>query len=162
MAYKLKPNYEEDWNKKHSDYIREVEYKNSLRKFKNKVPSRETCDECGIYEYSEIIDYEHCRFCNYFSDNWYKERFECSNLNRDKGEYCFIFDKFRCRARDIAIELDNVQFCRCCGNKQILLVRYKPWFKDTYYIKCPMCETKTRRSWFRSLAFKRWRKLNEI
>lgn len=33
---------------------------------------------------------------------------------------------------------------------------------NRYYIKCPKCETKTKRSWFSSWAFKGWRKLNEI
>lgn len=124
---------------------------------KRKVTWHEGCNY-NVYRYSDIIDYEHCRFCKHYHDNWYEQRFECDNVDRYEGDYCFEFDYFRCRAEKLAEKLENVKSCRC-GGTEILFVNHKPWFFNTYYIKCPKCETKTKRSWFRSWAFKRWEKI---
>ena len=34
-------------------------------------------DHHGTYKYYDIIDYDNCCICPYFSDNWREERFEC-------------------------------------------------------------------------------------
>lgn len=128
---------------------------------KRKPKIYEGCDKWRIYEYMDIIDYEHCRFCHYYSENDDFERFECDNLDRYEGDYCFTFDEWKYPIYKFTKKLSNVKPCSC-GNDEILFVKHKPWFFNTYYIKCPKCETKTKRSWFRSWAFKRWRKLNEI
>lgn len=125
---------------------------------KRKPKIHEGYDRWRTYKYVDIIDYEHCRFCYYYTENDDFERFECNNIDRYEGDYCFDFDDFRCPAHGIAERLENIEPCSC-GNKEILFVKHKSWFFNTYYIKCPKCETKTRRSWFRSWAFKRWEKI---
>ena len=35
-------------------------------------------DSGGTYFFREIIDYDFCCTCKYFSDNFFEERFECT------------------------------------------------------------------------------------
>ena len=39
-------------------------------------------DRGGTYFFYDIIDYDCCCSCQYFSDNFQEERFECLNLKR--------------------------------------------------------------------------------
>jgi hypothetical protein len=43
-------------------------------------------DHHGTYKYYDIIDYDNCCVCPYFSDNWREERFEC--LKKDCTKLC--------------------------------------------------------------------------
>ena len=56
----------------------------------NKIHMKKTgYDRHSEYEYYDIKDYQTCRTCKYFFDNWFETRFECCKKERNENENCY-------------------------------------------------------------------------